>query len=178
MKTPTPAGVLLALFLLLVTAGIPYYQSQRRAAMTPGEIADEILASADGEIDLDSLPLSQAIKQVHGNGELILVTFEDPYCPFCAKLDEKLARLDNATFYTFLYPILSGDSMLKSRLIWCANDPATAWNDWMLKRRLPASATNHCDTGALARNLELGDRLGIRSVPYLLRAGKQSHRPR
>ncbi|MDR2032019.1 MAG: DsbC family protein [Azoarcus sp.] len=173
MKTPRPASVLLVLFLLLVTVGIPYHQFQRRAAMTPKEIADEILASADGEIDLDNLPLSQAIKQVHGKGDLILVTFEDPNCPFCARLDEKLARLDNATLYTFLLPILSDDSTRKSRLIWCADDPATAWNDWMLKRRLPADTGGHCDTSALTRNLEIGERLGIRGVPYLLR-GKNS----
>jgi thiol:disulfide interchange protein DsbC len=171
MKTPTPAGILLVLFLLLITVGIPYYQFLRRAAMSPAEIADEILAGTDGEIKLDSLPLSQAIKQVHGNGDLILVTFEDPNCLFCAKLDEKLARLDNATLYTFLLPILSDDSALKSRLIWCAHDPAMAWSDWMLKRRLPVG-TENCDASALAGNLEIGGKLGIRSVPYLLRAKK------
>ncbi|MDR1062548.1 MAG: DsbC family protein [Azoarcus sp.] len=169
MKTPTPSGVLLALALLFVAAGIPYYLFQRSANLTPEQIAAEILTNVDGEISLDSLPLSQAIKQMHGNGGLALVTFEDPNCPYCAKLDEKLARLDNATLYTFLLPILSDDSELKSRLIWCAQDPATAWNDWMLKRRLPANAGD-CDASALVRNLEIGERLGIRGVPYLLRA--------
>lgn len=161
-------GVRITLFVALLAAA-GFYRQYREAHLSPEEIAAAVLADADGEIDLAALPVQQAIKQVHGKGELVLVTFEDPNCPFCARLDEKLARLDNATLYTFLLPILSEDSEAKSRLIWCAPEQATAWNDWMLKRRLPAG-NGDCDTSALARNLEIGDRLGIRGVPYLLRA--------
>ncbi|MDR1661841.1 MAG: DsbC family protein [Azoarcus sp.] len=169
MKTQMLAGICLA---LCVAAGIQYAQYLRsEAALTPERAAAEVLASIDGEINLAELPLSQAIKQVHGNGSLALVTFEDPNCPYCAKLDAKLARLDDATLYTFLFPILSEDSDLKSRSIWCAQDPAAAWNDWMLRRRLPVNAGD-CDASALARNLEIGEKLGIRGVPYLLRAKK------
>lgn len=152
---------------LLAAAG--FYRQYREAHLSPEEIAAAVLADADGEIDLAALPVWQAIRQVHGRGELVLVTFEDPNCPFCARLDKKLARLDNATLYTFLLPILSEDSEAKSRQIWCAPDQAAAWNDWMLKHRLP-TGDGDCDTSALALNLEIGERLGIRGVPYLLRA--------
>jgi thiol:disulfide interchange protein DsbC len=153
----------------LCVAAAVFYSLYREANRTPDEIAAEVLESADGEIDLNDLPLQQAIRQVHGDGELIVVTFEDPNCPFCTRLDEKLAHLDNVTIYTFLLPILSEDSDLKSRQIWCAQDRSAAWNGWMLKRQIPPG-NGDCDTGALALNLAIGERLGIQGVPYLLRA--------
>ncbi|MDR2261685.1 MAG: DsbC family protein [Azoarcus sp.] len=152
--------------LLYVAASIYFLQYSGSGAERD---AESVLAETDGEIDLDELPLWQAIKQEQGGGGLVLVTFEDPNCPYCAELDEKLARLDNATIYTFLLPILSEDSELKSRQIWCARDRAAAWNDWMLKRRAPSGAGD-CDTSALDENLEIGRKLGIQSVPYLLQA--------
>ena len=136
---------------------------------TPEEALQAVLARVDGQIGLAALPLEQAIQQVRGNGEPILVSFEDPNCTYCVQLNKHLKRLDNVTLYTFLTPMLSEDSVAKSRRIWCAPDPATAWNDWMLARRLPSGAGD-CDTTALDRNLELGEEMGIRGVPYLLRA--------
>ncbi|MDR3087684.1 MAG: DsbC family protein [Azoarcus sp.] len=126
-----------------------------------------IFPEIDGTIDIAQLPLENAIKQVRGNGKIQLVSFEDPNCLYCAKLDRNLARLENLTLYTFLLPILSEDSVVKSRRIWCAPDRALAWNDWMLKRRLHSGPEN-CDTTALDMNLKLGEKIGIRSVPYLL----------
>ena len=126
----------------------------------------------EGKIDISQLPLENAIKQVRVNGEIKLVSFEDPNCPYCAKLDKKLAQIENLTLYTFLLPILSDDSIVKSRRIWCAPDRALAWNDWMLKRRLP-SVSRNCDTTALDMNLKLGESMDIRSVPYLLEAASE-----
>ena len=163
MKPEVAVGILVT---LCIATGL-YFQ-YRQTALTPEEAARAVLAETDGEIPLAKLPLQQAITQTRGDGAMTLVTFEDPNCPYCAKLDAKLSRLDNAVIHTFLIPILSDDSTAKSRRIWCASDRATAWKEWMLKHRMPDNAGD-CDTSALDRNLELSDLLGIRGVPVLYR---------
>jgi len=165
----TRKDILIAAALILFTAVIIYFQSRDTKPSTPEEALQAVLAKIDGQIKLDELPLEQAIKQVRGNGELILVSFEDPNCIYCIKLNKSLRLLDNITLYTFLTPMLSDDSVTKSRRIWCAPDPVAAWNNWMLEHR-PPSGTGDCDVTALDRNLELGDEIGIQGVPYLLRA--------
>ena len=158
--------ILVAATLILVVAASFYFRP--REPVTPEEVFRAVLARVDGSIELDKLPLQDAIKQVRGNGELILVSFEDPNCLYCIELDKNLNRLDNVTLYTFLIPLLSEDSIAKSRRIWCDSNSAAAWNDWMLKRRLPANAGD-CDATALDRNLALGEAMGIQVVPYLFR---------
>jgi len=117
-------------------------------------------------IKFSSLPLKQAIKQVRGNGKRVLATFEDPNCGYCKVLNQELARLDNVTIYTFLYPILGDNSMEKSRRIWCAKDQVTAWNDWMIRDKEP-SGSDRCDTQAIVRNQEYARSLGISSTPTM-----------
>uniref|UniRef100_UPI00351D55EC hypothetical protein n=1 Tax=Rhodoferax sp. TaxID=50421 RepID=UPI00351D55EC len=46
-------------------------------------------------------------------------------------------KLIDLTTHMFLYPILGADSNEKSRNIWCANDKATVWQDWMVREHLP-----------------------------------------
>jgi thiol:disulfide interchange protein DsbC len=64
--------------------------------------------------------------------------------------------------YTFPYPILSDDSKEKVRNVWCAQDPAAAWDDWMLHGKVPATA--HCDA-PVEQILALGQRLMVRGTP-------------
>ena len=117
-------------------------------------------------IKFADLPLQQAIKQVRGNGKRVLASFEDPNCSYCKRLAKDLAKLDNVTIYTFLYPILSEDSIQKSRLIWCAPDRAKAWNDWMQNGKTPVGKDD-CDTTAIINNQELGQKLHVTGTPTL-----------
>ena len=117
-------------------------------------------------IKFSELPLDRAIKQVRGDGKRLLATFEDPNCGYCKRLARDLLKLDNVTIYTFLYPILSEDSLRKSKQIWCSADRAKAWNDWMIEGRAPA-AKEDCDTAAITRNQEYGRRLGISGTPTM-----------
>jgi len=158
--------ILVAATLILGVAASLYYKPRDKEPATPEEARQAVLAHVEGQIVLDRLPTEQAIKQVRGNGELTLISFEDPNCAYCIKLDKKLNRLDNVTLYTFLIPLLSEDSIIKSRRIWCDPNPALAWNNWMLKRQLPSS-TGNCDTTAIDKNLELGETIGIQGVPHL-----------
>ncbi|MFZ4536421.1 DsbC family protein [Propionivibrio sp.] len=117
-------------------------------------------------IKFSDLPLELAVKQVRGDGKRMLATFEDPNCGYCKKLAKDLVKLDNVTIYTFLYPILSPDSLEKSKQIWCANDKAKAWNDWMINGTAP-SGKGDCDTSAVQKTVEAGRKLAITGTPTI-----------
>lgn len=118
-------------------------------------------------IKFGDLPLDQAIKQVRGDGKRVLASFEDPNCGYCKRLARDLQKLDNVTIYTFLYPILSEDSLKKARQIWCSADRAKAWNDWIIDGKNPGGRDN-CDTAAITRNQEYGRRLNITGTPTVI----------
>lgn len=101
-------------------------------------------------ISFARLPLSDAIKTVHGNGARVLVVFSDPNCPYCKVLDGELAKLENVTVYTFLLPWISPDRTAAE----------TAW-----ARAVPERAH---DTGVLDRNLRLAAQVGLRGTPLLI----------
>jgi len=117
-------------------------------------------------IKFNDLPLERAIKQVRGDGKRVLATFEDPNCGYCKRLAKELQKLENVTIYTFLYPILSEDSVRKSKQIWCSADRARAWNDWMVDGKAPASKED-CDTSAVGKNQEYGRKLNISGTPTM-----------
>ncbi|MDR0529086.1 MAG: DsbC family protein [Zoogloeaceae bacterium] len=117
-------------------------------------------------IRFSDLPLKQAIKQVRGNGKRLLATFEDPNCGYCKRLAHEIAALDNVTIYVFLSPMLSEDSEVKARQIWCSADRARAWNDWMRDNKTPVGKGD-CDTGAVRKNVELAQKLNIHGTPTL-----------
>jgi thiol:disulfide interchange protein DsbC len=89
-------------------------------------------------LTLDQLPLESAIKIVRGNGARKLAIFEDPNCGYCKQFERDLAGITDVTVYVMLYPILSPDSMTKSKAIWCSADKGKAWMDYMLKQQAPA----------------------------------------
>ncbi len=117
-------------------------------------------------IKFSELPLDLAVKQVRGDGKRVFATFEDPNCGYCKKLAKDLVKLDNVTIYTFLYPILSPDSLEKSNQIWCAADKAKAWNDWMVDGKAP-SGKGDCDTAAVQKTIETGRKLAINGTPTI-----------
>ena len=101
-------------------------------------------------MSFDALPLTDAIKTVHGKGERVLAVFSDPNCPYCKLLDAELAKLDNVTLYTFLLPWISPDRTAA----------AAAW-----AQAVPERAR---DTAVLDRNLDLATRVGLRGTPLLI----------
>jgi thiol:disulfide interchange protein DsbC len=123
------------------------------------------------QIKFSELPLDLAIKQVKGNGgngKRMIATFEDPNCTYCKKLAKELQNVTDITVYTFLYPILSADSVDKSKAIWCAGDKAKAWNDYMVNGTAPAAGK--CDTAALDKVMATARKLNIRGTPAVFLA--------
>ena len=116
-------------------------------------------------VSFDQLPLKNAFTQVRGNGKRKLVVFADPNCGYCKRFEKDLQKLDNATIYHVLYPILGEDSKTKSKNIWCAKDRAKTWNDWMIQGITPPSAS--CDTSAIEASIEFGSKFRITGTPTL-----------
>jgi len=115
-------------------------------------------------IKFDDLPLDIAIKQVQGNGKRVVAVFSDPFCPYCKRLDQNLAQMQDSTVYTFLLPILRKDeSPQMATRIWCSADRAKAYYDFMLNNKEPGTATN-CKA-PVDRWLALGQKLAVRATP-------------
>ena len=119
-------------------------------------------------IDFASLPLKDAIVWKTGTGARKIAVFADPNCGYCKKFEQELQQVKDVTVYTFLYPILGGDSPAKSRDIWCAKDSTKAWRDWMLDGATPAKSLGQCDAAALLRNVNLGRKHKVNGTPALV----------
>jgi thiol:disulfide interchange protein DsbC len=117
-------------------------------------------------IKFDTLPMKDAFTIVRGTGKRKLAVFEDPNCGYCKQFESDLQKVNNVTIYMFLYPILSDDSVEKSKAIWCAKDKGKAWQDWMVRDVEPITAT--CDTSAIIRNVEFGHKFKIDGTPMLV----------
>jgi thiol:disulfide interchange protein DsbC len=116
-------------------------------------------------IKWENLPLDAAFKTVRGSGKRMLAIFSDPNCPYCKRIEKELAKVDDITIYTFLYPILSQDSHDKSRAVWCSADKSKAWSELMLNGTVPAAA--RCDT-PIEKNLEFARKYHINGTPTLV----------
>ena len=117
-------------------------------------------------VDFAELPLKDAFTIVRGDGKRKVAVFEDPNCGYCKRFERDLQNVDNITVYLFLYPILSPDSAEKSRNVWCAKDRVAAWQDMMVREKVPAAAS--CDTAAIQRNLAFGRKHKITGTPTLI----------
>lgn len=118
------------------------------------------------EVAFNKLPVKDAFTIVRGNGKRQLAVFADPNCGYCKQFERDMTKVDNITIHMFLYPVLGPDSVVKARNIWCAKDKAKAWNDWMQRGVTPD--TGDCDTTALTRNREFGQKYNITGTPTLI----------
>ncbi len=173
VESVTKSGYL-GLYEVYADGNILYTDEKMTAFIAGGQLIDgKSLKNVTDErmrkltaIKFSDLPLERAIKQVRGDGKRVLATFEDPNCGYCKRLAKDLQKLDNVTIYTFLLPILSEDSLKKSKQIWCSADRAKAWNDWMVEGRAPGGKDD-CDTSAVTKNQEFGRRLNISGTPTI-----------
>lgn len=118
------------------------------------------------KVKFSDLPLESALKTVKGNGKRVIAIFEDPNCGYCKRFRRTLQDVDNITVYTFLYNILSEDSNVKSRNVWCSKDRNKAWDDWMLSGKAAPDAAEGCTTPN-ERVYELGRKLKITGTPTI-----------
>ncbi|HJV02440.1 MAG TPA: DsbC family protein [Burkholderiaceae bacterium] len=154
------------------TNGDVFYTDENAKYLFVGKVVDTTTyqdltrARADqlATIRFADLPLEAAIKTVRGDGQRVMAVFEDPNCPYCRKLHQTLKNIDNVTIYTFLLDILSDDSAVKSRNIWCATDRAQAWRAWIEDSKAAPAAPAGC-TAPHEQVLALGKKLHVIGTP-------------
>lgn len=171
--TPTPYG---GLYEVVLNNGQLVYTDAQSTFIIDGSLIDTATRTDItqrrltelSKIDFAILPLKDAVKTVKGKGSRVMAVFEDPNCTYCKRLAKELEQIDDVTVYTFLYPILSEDSTIKSNNVWCAKNRAKVWNDWIVGAKEPADAD--CDVTAIARNVELGRSLNVTGTPTIFLA--------
>lgn len=118
-------------------------------------------------IDFAKLPLKDAMVWKNGTGARRIAVFADPNCGYCRRFEADLQKIKDVTVYTFLYPILGGDSPQKSRDIWCSKEPSKTWLGWMLRSEQPPRSMGNCET-PFERNLAMGKKYRINGTPALV----------
>ncbi len=118
--------------------------------------------------DFSTLPLKDAVVWKQGTGARKIVIFADPNCGYCKNFERELSSVQNITVYTFLIPILGGDSPERTTAIWCAKDRDVVWRNWMLNGIAPMPAAKNCDTSALERNIALALKHAVRGTPTVV----------
>jgi thiol:disulfide interchange protein DsbC len=120
-------------------------------------------------VDFARLPLDKAIVKVKGDGSRKIAIFTDPDCPYCKRLEQELAKVSNVTVYVFLFPLaqLHPDAPRKARAVWCAADPAKAWDALMLEGKEPSAPGPECKD-PIAEVAKVADQVGIQGTPGLV----------
>ena len=118
-------------------------------------------------VDVNKLPIENAIVREKGKANNTLFVFTDPRCPFCKKLEAELAKLENVRIYTFLTPLTSlhPDAKELSARILCAKDKAQVFEDFMLKE-VEITEPAQCKT-MLDANERLMSELGVKGTPTI-----------
>ena len=164
IKTPYLGGLY-----EIYAGGQLFYSDEKGSVFVFGSLIDgKTHRNITAEQQLALLPLQDAIKRVNGNGgngKRTLITFEDPNCGYCKKLTKELVNLKDSTVYTFMVPMLSEDSLVKSKKIWCSSDRLKAWDDWMVNGKAPAGSDNCANP--LERNSKLAQSLGVSGTPAI-----------
>ena len=111
----------------------------------------------------DKLPWQWAITSKRGTGRRHIAILSDPNCPYCKRLEEDLAKLDDITTHIFPYAVIKPDSVRQAKAVWCSKDRVKAWDDLMFRRIEPRASTD-CDD-PIEKLIEFGRSVGARSTP-------------
>ncbi|GAA0751301.1 DsbC family protein [Ideonella azotifigens] len=138
------------------------FETKTKSDLTKARI-DKLTA-----IDFDQLPVKDALVVKQGTGARKIAVFADPNCGYCKRLEKDLLTLKDVTIYTYVIPILGGDSPAKSRDIWCAKDSMKTWRNWMIDGAQPPKSIGECDSTAISRNSELARKYKVNGTPAIV----------
>jgi thiol:disulfide interchange protein DsbC len=118
-------------------------------------------------VDFNQLALKDAMVWKNGTGARKIAVFADPNCGYCKRFEADLQKVKDVTVYTFLIPVLGGDSPQKSEAIWCAKEPAKAWLTWMLDGKMPPRNMGPACKTPIDRNMEFARKYRINGTPAI-----------
>jgi thiol:disulfide interchange protein DsbC len=157
----------------VLVGGDIFYTDENGAFLVLGQIVDlkskenitELRLRQINKVNFAALPLDSAIKIVRGNGLRKIAMFADPNCGYCKRFERDLLGVSDITVYVFLYPILSPDSVEKSKGVWCSADRGKTWLD-IMTRDAPAPSGGACAT-PIDKNLAFGREKKIMGTPTI-----------
>lgn len=123
---------------------------------------------AASRIDFNSLPFKDALMWKNGSGKRKIAVFADPNCGYCRRFEQALQEMKDITVYTFVIPILGGDSPEKSRAIACAKDPTATYLAWMLRGEALPKVPAGCDSAVVERNAALAQKVWVNGTPAVI----------
>lgn len=121
------------------------------------------------KVDTKKIPLDGAIVMGNPKGEKKVIIFDDPDCPYCAKLHEDLkkivAKRKDVGIFVKMFPLtIHPQAYEKSKAIVCAKS-AKLLDDAFTGKQLPKAA---CETAELDNNIKLAKELGIEGTPAII----------
>ena len=176
----TPWGDLYEVVVRGRDGALIYYVDSRATVIITGSVIDaktgrNLTEERQRRLDAvkwESLPLQWAITTVRGSGRRKIAILSDPNCPYCKRLEEGLATLDDITVHILPYAILSPASVRQAKAVWCSKDRAKSWDDLMFRRIEPRAAPD-CDT-PVEKLVEFGRRIGATATPtWFLESGER-----
>lgn len=120
-------------------------------------------------VDVSQIPLDDALIVGSPDAKNKIIVFDDPECPYCAKLQEEMpkvvAKRPDIAFLIKMYPLKSHpNAYAKAKAIVCAKS-LTMLEDSLAGKELPPPI---CETDQIDKNIELANNIGIRSTPTLI----------
>jgi thiol:disulfide interchange protein DsbC len=157
----------------VIVGGDIFYTDETASFLVVGSLIDlktkenitELRTRQLNKVDFAKLPFDSAIKIVRGTGQRKIAMFADPNCGYCKRFERDLIGVNDITVYLFLYPILSPDSIEKSKQVWCAADRGKAWLDHMV-RDAAITGDSKCAT-PIDKNLAFGQSKKVQGTPTI-----------
>lgn len=121
------------------------------------------------KIDVASIPLDDALILGNKEAKHRIIVFDDPDCPFCAKLHQEMKKVveerKDIAFYLKMYPLkIHPKAYEKAKTIVCEKSIALL-EDSFAKKEIPKP---NCETKVIDENIKLAERLGISGTPAMI----------
>ncbi|VAV84024.1 Thiol:disulfide interchange protein DsbC [hydrothermal vent metagenome] len=127
------------------------------------------------KIDLKKIPLEDALIMGNPDAKYKVIVFDDPDCPYCAKLHVEIKKIlkkrKDIAFYIKLFPLpMHPEAYEKSKAILCGKSKAVSLLDDVFAGK--DIGKPKCKTGrTIDDNIKLAAELGITGTPSLILPG-------
>lgn len=120
-------------------------------------------------VDVSSIPLDDALILGSKEAKHKIIVFDDPDCPFCAKLHQEMKKVieerKDIAFYIKMYPLkIHPKAYEKAKAIVCEKSLALL-EDSFAKKDIPKPK---CETKVVDENIKLAEKLGISGTPTII----------
>jgi len=121
------------------------------------------------KVDTATIPLDKALVFGNPKAKKKVIVFDDPDCPYCAKLHQEIKSImgkrKDIVFYIKLFPLsIHPEAYEKSKSIVCAGT-TQALDDAFARKPVPAAK---CDSKEVDENIKLAEELGIKGTPGII----------